>query len=596
VQFRVLGPLEVTAAGRPLALGGRKQRTVLALLLLNANELVPRERLIDAVWGEEPPAEAGASLRVYVARLRRLLGPDGNGGPSLETIANGYVLRVDPERVDLERFRRLVASGQHTQALELWRGPALADLADEEWARRESAGLEELRLNALEERLDGDLAAGRDSELVPELEALVAEHPHRERFAAQLMLALYRGGRQPEALAAYAGLRRTLHDQFGLEPTHSLRELERKILGQDQALDLGAAAPKIAPERPTRRPLRRGRHLAGGTAVVGVALVLVVAAMLLLPARDPAVRSAKSIVLAGNSVVGINAITGAVLGEIPLGGRPSGLAVGLGSVWVGNVDDETLLRVDPHSRRIVETIGLGAAPTELAVGGGSVWVLSVEANAVLQVDPSINHVVATIPFPPIEPFAGASQITQITFTRGALWLRAWPPPVLMRIDPGTHSVAIVRHDVMRISSNGRSLWAVLGIEANRVQRLYPPGDVIDLDRVGAIPGLWGLAGDERALWVTSRGGVVPRWAEGTLWRIDPTTGRVTSSILLDHASAGIALGPQAVWIVTIDGHVLRVDPEAGRVTWTIALGLYPPNVSGTIVAGAGGVWIATLAR
>ena len=129
-----------------------------------------------------------------------------------------------------------------------------------------------------------------------------------------------------------------------------------------------------------------------------------------------------------------------------------------------------------------------------------------------------------------------------------------------------------------------------------MQRLYPPGDVISLDRVGAIPGLSGLAADERAVWVTSRGGVVPRWAEGTLWRIDPTTGRVTSSILLEHASAGIALGPQAVWIVSIEGHVLRVDPDAGRVTWTIALGLYPPNVSGTIVAGAGGVWVATLAR
>jgi DNA-binding SARP family transcriptional activator/streptogramin lyase len=589
VEFRVLGPLEVSAAGQPLALGGRKQRTVLALLLLNANELVTRERLIDAVWGEEPPAEAGASLRVYVARLRKVVGTGVDGGPSLEATANGYVLRIEPDDVDLQRFRRLVAKGRHTQALELWRGPALADLTDEEWARRESERLEELRLSALEERLDADLARGRHSEIVPELERLVAEHPYRERFGRQLIIALYRCGRQPDALRAYTHARDVLREQFGLEPSRELKELERQVLVQDPALD-----PPPRPAVETRGPRGRSRALQTSLLATAIVVALVAAAAILL-ARDAAAPRVHALALSGNSVVAVDPVVGGVKGEIPIGGRPSGLAVGLGSVWVGNVDDETLLRVDPQTRRVVETIGLGAAPTEVAVGGGSVWVLSLEANAVLQVDPSINHVVATIPFRPIEPFAGASQITQIAFTRGALWLRAWPP-MLMRIDPGTHSIAIVRRDVIRISSNERSLWAVVGIEANRVQRLYPHGDLIDLNRVGAIPGLSGLAADERAVWVTSRGGVVPRWAEGTLWRIDPTTGRVTSSIVLEHASAGIALGPQAVWIVTIDGHVLRVDPDAGRVTKSIALGLYPPNVSGTIAAGAGGIWVSVLAR
>jgi DNA-binding SARP family transcriptional activator/streptogramin lyase len=591
VEFRVLGPLEVSAAGRPLPLGGRKQRTVLALLLLNANELVPRERLVDALWGDAPPAEAEANLRVYVARLRKLFEAEWNGRPILETSPSGYVLRIEPESLDLARFRRLAAADEFADALALWRGPALADLTGEEWARRESDVLDELRLSALEERIDADLAAGRHKELIPELDQLVAEHPYRERFVRQLIVALYRCGRQPDALRTYTQARDVLRERLGLEPSRELKELERQILVQDPALDL-----RLRPAVETGGRHGRSRALQGSLLALAIVVAFAAAATILALARDRAAPTAHALALNGNSVVAVDPVAGEVIGEISLGGRPSGLAVGLGSVWVGNVDDETLLRVDPRSRRVVETIGLGVAPTELAVGGGSVWVLSLEANAVLQVDPSINHVVATIPVRPIEPFAGASQITQIAFARGALWLRAHPPPALTRIDIRTHAAAVVRHEVIRIWSNGRSLWAVLGIEANRVQRLYPPGEVIALDRVGAIPGLSGLAADERAVWVTSRGGVVPRWAEGTLWRIDPSTGRVSSSIPLEHASAGIALGPQAVWIVTIDGHVLRVDPDAGRVTKSIALGLYPPNVWGTIAAGAGGIWVSVLER
>jgi YVTN family beta-propeller protein len=593
VEFRVLGPLEVSAAGRPLSLGGRKQRTLLALFVLNANQAVPRDRLIDALWGERPPAEAEANLRVYVARLRKLLAVEANG-PALETSARGYVLRVAPDTVDLTRFRRLVAAGEFAHALQLWRGPALADLTDNDWARHESDALEELRLNALEERLDTDLAAGRDSEVVPELEALVAEHPYRERFVAQLMLALYRCGRQPDALAAYGRLRTALHDEFGLEPTQRLRELEREILSQDAALDLHPPATE-SDERPPARRARPYRILAGTGLAFGLVLLLVITAALVALVRNDPDRSVGPIALNGNSVVAIDESTNVLVGEIPLGGRPSGVSVGLGSVWVGNVDDETLLRIDPRTRRVVDTIGLGAAPTEVAVGAGSVWILSLEASAVLQVDPATNHVLARIPLRPIEPFAGASQITELTFARGSLWLRASHPSRLMRLDPRTHSVAIVRRDVIRISSSGSALWAVLGIEANRVRRLYPPGRVVDLTSVGSIPSLSGFAADEHAVWVASRGGVVPRWASGTLWRIDPNTGRVVASVLLDHASSGIALTPRAVWVATVDGHVLRVDAERARVTKTIALGLYPPNVAGTIASGEGGVWVAALA-
>jgi YVTN family beta-propeller protein len=587
VEFRVLGPLEVTAAGRSLPLGGRKQRTLLAMLLLHANELVSRDQLIDAMWGEELPAEADASLRVYVARLRKLFATEPNGRPSIETGGNGYVLRVDPESVDVKRFRRLVADGEFARALDLWRGPALADLTHEDWARRESGVLEELRLNALEERVETDLANGRHADLVAELELLVDEHPSRERFVRQLMVALYRCERQQDALRAYARSRDELRERFGLEPTRELRELERRILVQDPALDL----PKRSP---TGTPAQAPRSSRGLLVVAAIIVVLAVAGTMLALARDDS-AGGEPVVLRGNSVVAIDAGTDRVLGEVPLGGRPSGIAVGLGSVWAGNVDDETLLRINPRTRRVVETIGLGAAPTAMAIGAGSVWVLSLEENAVLQVDPAINEVVGRIPLGSLGELAGTGA-AQIVFARGVIWVRpGQQSTLLMQIDPRTHAVALVRRDVNGMASDGRALWGLLGlIEAKRIQRLYPPGPAIDFDRVGAIPGLLGMAVGQGAVWVSSRGAVAPRIRKGTLWRIDPISGRVVSSVLLERAVLGIALVRGAVWIVTHDAHVLRVDPNAGRVTKTLPLGVYAPHVAAPIAAGEGTIWVAAL--
>jgi YVTN family beta-propeller protein len=578
VEFRVLGPLEVSAAGRPLSLGGRKQRTVLALLLLNANELVSRERLIDALWGEEPPAEAEANLRVYVARLRKLFAAEANGRPSVETSANGYVLRVEPETVDLERFRRLVAHGDFAQALELWRGPALADLAEEEWARREGGVLEELRLNALEERIDADLAVGRHTELVPELEQLVAEHPYRERIVAQLMLALYRSGRQTDALEAYKNVGNALRETFGLEPTRSLRELERQILAQDPALELRGATDA----RPPTPPLGRRR----GSAVLAVAIVVVVVLGAALLARSQERAASPVEPLKGNSVVAIDAATNKVVGEVPLGGRPSAIAVGEGSVWVGNADERTLLRIDPRTRGIVNTIGLGKVPTGATVGGGSVWVVSQEANVVLEIDPTINDVVATIDLPDREALCCPHQIV---FARGAVWVSYWSS--LVRIDPRTHRVVPTpfRH-VAWIASTGDALWAITGIEADRVQRLDPLGEVILLRAVGPIVGLSRIAAGPHEVWAASYG--------GTMSRIDADTGRVTASVSLDRPRqiAGVAPGRGALWVATGDGDVRRIDPITGRVVRKFSLGVFPPYLPNTMAVGEGSVWVVVLER
>jgi DNA-binding SARP family transcriptional activator len=252
VEFRLLGSLAAVQNGAALPLGGRQQRALLAMLLLRPNTVVPAEQLIDGLWGERPPPTASTMVQVYVSRLRKALGRD-----LLLTRAAGYELAVEPAQTDVGRFETLVATAAETtdapetarllrEALALWRGPALAEFAYETFAAVDAERLEELRLATLGERIDAELALGRHAELVPELEALVAAQPLRERSRAQLMLALYRTGRQADALEAYRTGRRVLVEQLGLEPGPALRRLERQILGQDPALD---AAPRAEPLR-----------------------------------------------------------------------------------------------------------------------------------------------------------------------------------------------------------------------------------------------------------------------------------------------------------------------------------------------------------
>jgi DNA-binding SARP family transcriptional activator len=254
LEFRLLGPLEAVADGEPLQLGGQKQRALLALLLLDANRVVSTDRLADALWGEEPPRTAVTSLQNFVSQLRKLLGPE-----TVVTRPPGYQLSIAPEQFDLEQFRRLVdqARGEPPearaarlrQALALWRGPPLADLEFESFAQSEIARLGELRLSVLEDRIEAELEAGLHSELVGELESLADEHPLRERLRGQLMLALYRSGRQAEALQIYHDTRRVLVDELGIDPSTTLQHLHGAILRQDPALDTDRQIAPAAEDR-----------------------------------------------------------------------------------------------------------------------------------------------------------------------------------------------------------------------------------------------------------------------------------------------------------------------------------------------------------
>jgi DNA-binding SARP family transcriptional activator len=256
-EFRLLGPLEVIRADHAVALGGRRRRSALAILLLNAGRVVSVERLADDLYGGASPATAVTQVQRQVSELRRLV-PEAR----LETVSPGYMLRLEPGQLDLHRFEQLVEQGVDRlerddpagardllhRALELWRGPALSDLAGEPFAQSATARLEELRLAALERRLAADLALGRVSNVVAELEALVTANPLREHLVEQLMLALYRSGRQADALTAYRAQRARLIEELGLEPSPTLRRLERAILQHDPKLaaDVHPAAPPVA--------------------------------------------------------------------------------------------------------------------------------------------------------------------------------------------------------------------------------------------------------------------------------------------------------------------------------------------------------------
>jgi class 3 adenylate cyclase/DNA-binding SARP family transcriptional activator len=255
VDFLLLGPLEARQAGRPLRLGSIKHRMLLAKLLVHANQVVSTDELIDTVWGEQPPPTVRQSLQNHVASLRRVIEPSGEPTTpprTLRTRDPGYLLQLDPEQLDLQRFRRLLdegrgalANGEPTtavrllhEALSLWRGPVLADVVAAGGSWPELVGIDEERLAALEVRLQADLALGRHLELIGELEGLVRQYPLREQLHGQLMLALYRCGRQADALGAYRAARRILVDELGIEPSIGLQRLEQAILAQDPALEL----------------------------------------------------------------------------------------------------------------------------------------------------------------------------------------------------------------------------------------------------------------------------------------------------------------------------------------------------------------------
>lgn len=602
LEFRLLGAVEVLAGGSVVPLGGPKQRALLALLLLRAGEPVARDRLIDSLWGERPPPSAVTALHGYVSNLRKALEPGreaGSTGTVLVTVEPGYALMVEPEQLDAERFRRLASEGRAAgdaqaaaellrDALALWRGPALADLASEPAVAAAAARLDEERAAALEDRIDADLRLGRHAELVGELEAIVADSPLRERPRAQLMLALYRCGRQADALAAYRDARRTLVDEVGIEPGAALRELERHVLAQDPALDLERRAAKPVEETRGRggteaMPLRPRRRRAI-TVLASATLVAAVTAAALLAGAGGR-NEGKAVAVAGNSVAAIDPATNKVTADVPVGGTPTAIAAGEGALWVLNADDQTVTRIDPVTRA-VRTFGTGGVPTDLAAGEGALWVgngrrggsqfVGPSATSVSRIDPSTNAVLASVALPRRSQGHLNTNVDHLAVGAGAVWA-VGPDFSVSRIDPGTAEISgdAGTLDAEAVAAGPEGVWSRDG--QGRLERLDRGGQRID------IPGghLAGLAVGEGAVWVTAP-------YEGKLWRVDSEPDLVARPIDVGAGAGAVAVGEDAVWVANaLRGTVSRVDPRTNRVTATVAVGGTPRRLA----VAAGRVWV-----
>jgi DNA-binding SARP family transcriptional activator/ABC-type transport system substrate-binding protein len=537
MELRVLGPFEVADRDRTLVIGGGRQRKLLAILALRANEFVGSERLIEELWGEKPPDTAAKALQGYVSQLRKTLGHE-----VLLTRPGGYVLHIAPGQLDVHRFDQLVeearAAGPRTaadklrEALALWRGPALADFAYDDFARTEIERLEERRLAALDLRIEADLALGRHTALVGELATLVAREPLRERPRAQLMLALYRSGRQAEALEVYQQARRTFLEDLGLEPSEELQQLQRAILAHDPAL--GPPARTVWPR--AQRVMARPRVLA----VLGAILLAgAIGGATLLLLRDSGLARAEP-----DSVAFLDPTSGELIGQVP-GRRTALLRFGDDSLWSMTADG-TLERIDPESRAVTRRLPVGVHPGGLAVGEGAVWVTDADSPTLLKVDPKYGSV-NRIALPAKAGGAGG-----VSVGAGSVWVAQSESRVL-RIEPRTGRV-VYRFDVPHASDvlfgDGKP-WLVS--HGDGIVRRVDPA-------TNEITGSVRLRPDICCAAVG--GGFVWMGDDGTVWKFSGLANPSTplASVKLAGAGDGLAYGDGALWATTgAAGAVTRID-------------------------------------
>jgi len=545
--------------GRLVALGAPKQRAVLAMLALEAGRTLSADRLAEGLWGEQPPSSAPKMVQLYVSHLRRLL--DGNGA-KIVTHGRGYELQLADGEVDALQFERLLEHSRAREALALWHGEALADIADEPFAAAEIRRLSELRMRAAETAIDADLAAGRHGGVIGELEALIDEHPLRERLHAQRMLALYRDGRQAEALNAYRFARALLVEEIGVEPGAELQRLHRAILAQDPALELASPPPQAPPA--ARPPRRRA------TPVLAVAALLLFAGVAAFGVSR-VTRPDNLAQIRENAVGLIDPDSGRITAQYPVGHGPEAVTAGAGSVWVANRLDGTISRIT-HGRREVVTIPVGGSPTAVAFGAGSLWVADGDSRYVAQVDPGANKVQQRVEV--------GNAPRALAVADGALWVASSPDASIERIaldrTREADSVPLPAKPTAIAAGSG-ALW-VASEEAGTVSRIEPGSGTVGRPiRVGNGPSA--VAAGEGAVWVVNR-------HDGTLSRIDPATNAVSWVVGVDGDPRAVTTGGGAVWVAGGDGAVARVDSHEPRVVERIAVGS-----PATAIATAGGrVW------
>jgi len=640
VEFRILGPLEVVEDGSPVALGTLKERLVLGVLLLHPNEFVARERLIDDLWGEAPPPTAHKAVNVYLSKVRKALGVAG--ADPITTASGGYRLNVDAEALDASRMQVLVATARECvakgepeaaaerfqEALSLWRGPTLAGLQLESRGRDEVAALDELRLTAVMDRIDCDLALGRHDLALGELGVLVREHPLRERLRAQQMLALYRADRQAEALEAYAEARQTLVDDLGIEPSEALQRLQQAILRHDPSLETPAGTAAVngsAPEPATappalgvdvsdRAPKRGLRSRRWQLALAGVALLAAsaAAAAILSNSAGAAPR------IVPNSLVQLDPHTGKPILVKPVGPEPEPIAITPTAIWTA--DDNELSRYDLHTG-VVDSSPMpsqSGQPDDIVIDTtGNAWITSASEGPDV---PSVNAYVTRVTRGPgvtspgvLDPGSardytmtlplkmaglealGADRLWVITGPHGPLPLDNSVAVVnlhtllttSLKLDERATAVAYGYHTLW-VGTYGGPNFGGYRPDDSRLEAIRAGQPTIEkiLERHGAFWGPVSIAIGDGAVWVVT-------YSSRQLFKIDPITLKIERRLNLSaEQGSSVAVGAGAVWAIGADS-ITKIAPRTDTIihTYRIAAG-FPCAVAATSAT----LWLAVDGR
>jgi peptide/nickel transport system substrate-binding protein len=552
LEFRVLGPVEAWGAGGQVALGGRQQSVLLAVLLMHVGEFVSREALIDALWPHDPPRSAASTLESYVSRLRGALHTGGARSEVIVSGPGGYRLVCASDRVDSVRFAHLAeqardalgrgdrnaATASASEALALWRGPALAGLADQPALRAAASVLEERRVETVEVLAEAALARGEPREAIARLTAEIAQYPARERLRGLLMLALYRTGRQADALQAYQDARRYLVDELGLEPTPELRELQEWILRQDPALEDHRRARDTAPVQRslgTSAEESSARGRSPRMAVAGLVGAAVLGAVVLIATASGGQSLAVERTLRAPAVGVLDPASGKPRAAAGLGVVATRAATGAGADWVTSYDNGTLLRIDPRRLLVTQTVAVGHGPTGVAVTAGDVWVALSIDGTVSRIDPATSATVQRIQV--------GTDPTGISAGDGDLWVSNTGDGTVTRVDAHT-------------------------------------GQVLGTIEVGAKPR--GIAVGAGGVWVADS-------AANVLVRLDPHSGRVLDRIATGQGPTQVAVGRAGVWVANdLDSTVSLVDPSNDTVTLTAPVA----GIPAALAPSQNGAWLA----
>jgi YVTN family beta-propeller protein len=578
MEIRLLGSLEVVDGGRRIELPSGQPRALLALLALSPGTPFATDRIVEALWDDAPPPSAAGVVQTYVSRLRKLLGDD-----AIRRSSGGYALELDGGTRDIDEVLRLRtrarteppadAAATLLEARRLFRGRPLEEVADHEFAQVELRRLEGLRTSIVAECLDAQLAVGEHAEVLPELEALVASDPLDEGVRARLMLALYRCGRQAEALDVYRDGRSAL-GELGLEPGETLRHMQRAVLEHDPSLAPPVPVEDEGREAGEQRTARgRGRRWGMIAAIAGASLVVAATVAAVIALRDGAAPA--GVAVAADSVAVLDPSTGRVVADIPVGTRPRSVTAGAGVVWVTNSEDRTVTRIDPVRRVVTGSVGLGFEPTDAQAVPGGVWVAGGFDHALWRIDDDgvpRRKLTFTERFGPLPPGYERGP-AGLALSRQGLWL--------------AHGNEVSLHDPITGEERGTfeagGNWVVpiaVGergyVFDNAHDRSSPasPQFVQAFDPARRRPtSRIDTAMDVSDIFIADGIAWIALFRGDAVWQVDDRRAVLLKTFPVGDTPVGLAFADDALWVVSEDEAVVRrVDPSSGTIERVVDVG------------------------